>query len=67
MEVKRNENIKKNRNNAVFKLEKGEGFEDSQKYMVILNYDKEKEYCGLDGDIYEETFKEAVESVCNWQ
>lgn len=54
-------------NNAVFKLEKGEGFEDSQKYMVILNYDEEKEYCGLDGDIYKETFKEAVESACNWQ
>lgn len=35
--------------------------------MVILNYDEEKEYCGLDGDIYEETFKEAVESVYNWQ
>lgn len=53
--------------NAVFKLEKGEGFEDSLKYMVILDYDEEKEYCGLDGDIYKETFKEAVESACSWQ
>lgn len=53
-------------NHAVVKLDKGEGFEDSKKYMVILNYDEEKEYCGLDGDIYKETFKEAVEVAQSW-
>lgn len=54
-------------NHAIVKLDKGEGFEDFQKYMVILNYDEEKEYCGLDGDIYKETYKEAFESACSWQ
>lgn len=54
-------------NHAVVKLDKGEGFEDSHKYMVILNYDEEQEYCGLDGDIYKETYKEAVEFAYRWQ
>ena len=53
-------------NHAIAKLDKGEGFEASDKYMVILNYDESKEYCGIDGDIYKSTLKEAIESAHNW-
>lgn len=59
--------VKRTRKNAVMKLKKGEGFEDCYKYMVILDYDETKEYCGLDGDIYKETYKEAVKSAYSWE
>jgi len=59
--------VKRTKRNAVIKLEKGEGFEDCYKYMVILDYDEAKEYCGMDGDIYKETYKEAVESAYNFE
>lgn len=52
--------VKRTQRHAIVKVEKGEGFEDRYKYMVILDYDASKEYCGLDGDIYKETYKEAV-------
>ena len=58
--------VKRTRKNAVAKLEKHEHFENHHKYMVILNYDETKEYCGLDGDIYKATYKEAVESAYSW-
>lgn len=53
--------------NAVFKLEKGEGFEDIYKYMVILDYDEAREYDGTDGDVYKKTYKEAVDSAYAWE
>lgn len=59
--------VKTTGKHAVAKLEKGEGFEDCHKYMVILNYDKTKEYCELDGDIYKETYKEAVRSANSFE
>lgn len=59
--------VKTTRKNAVFKLEKGEGFVDCYKYMVILNYDETKEYSGTDGDIYKETYKEAISSAYSWE
>lgn len=58
--------VKRTRKNAVVKLEKGEGYADVFKYMVICNYDDTKAYCGLDGDIYKRTYKEAVESAYSW-
>lgn len=59
--------VKRTLKNAVVKLEKGEGFENCHKYMVILDYDESKDYSGLDGDIYKETYKEAVETACSWE
>lgn len=59
--------VKRTQRNAVAKLEKGEGFEDFYKYMVILDYDETREYCGLEGDIYKETYREAVESAYSWE
>jgi hypothetical protein len=53
-------------NHAVIKLDKGEGFEECHNYMVILNYDENEEYTGLDGDIYKETYKEAVAAANSW-
>lgn len=59
--------VKRTKRNAVIKLEKGEGFEDCHKYMVILDYDETREYFGTDGDIYKETYKEAVASALSWE
>lgn len=58
--------VRRINNHAVAKLDKGEGFEDRYKYMVILNYDETKEYCGIDGDIYKETLSEAIASAHSW-
>lgn len=59
--------VKRTRKNAIVKLEKGEGFEDCYRYMVILDYDEAKEYDGMSGDIYKETYKEAVASAYSWE
>lgn len=58
--------VRRINNHAVAKLDKGEGFEERYKYMVILNYDETEEYCGLDGDIYKETLNEAIASAQSW-
>lgn len=58
--------VKRTRRNAVARLEKGEGFEDRYKYMVILDHDDQKEYDGTDGDIYKETYQEAVAAAYSW-
>ena len=39
--------VKRTSKNAIAKLDKGEGFEGCYKYMVICNYDEEKEYDGI--------------------
>ena len=59
--------VKRTHKNAVVKLEKGEGFEDCHKYMVILDYDETRDYDGMDGDIYKETYREAIESAYSWE
>ena len=59
--------VKRTQRNAIVKLEKGEGFEDCYKYMVILDYDAAREYDGLSGDIYKATYKEAVQAAYSWE
>ena len=59
--------VKRTSKNAIAKLDKGEGFEGCYKYMVICNYDEEKEYDGMDGDIYKCTYKEALRSAFSWE
>ena len=58
--------VKRVKNHAVAKLDNGEGFEECHKYMVILSYDETEEYSGLDGDIYKETYKDAVAAANSW-
>lgn len=58
--------VRRIKDHAVVKLEKGEGFADCYKYMVILNYDENEDYFDLDGDIYKETYKEAVSAASSW-
>lgn len=48
---------------AIMRLDKNEGFETIQNYMVIYHYDKNKDYCSLDGDVYKETLMQ-IRSIC---
>lgn len=51
---------------AVFKLEPGEGFEVSHKYMIVLDYDPDKDYTSLDGDIYTTSYGAAQAKAASW-
>lgn len=52
---------------AVFKLEPGEYFEAyHKKYMIVLDYDPDKDYTSLDGDIYTTSYGDAQAKAASW-